>query len=78
MATDVIHYYIYYRIKKHNPFRIHFTPDDIYKIIRTTVRMPKSHSKFILREMAELKLIKRINHQCYILLKPKKDSFAFW
>ncbi len=66
-----VYIYLYSKLKKKYPHYPYLKPKQILEVLKLTLRVPKTLYYPTLFQMEECKLLKRINHQKYKLLKSK-------
>lgn len=64
-----VYIYVYHKIKKKYNKKIYLKPKEILMVLKQICRVPKVLHYPILSQMENHKLIKRINHQKYRVLK---------
>jgi len=72
-TISILHIFLYKKIKERTRGMAYLQPKLIREIISRIYRIPKETHYKIIYELEEYKLLKRINHQKYKLLKSDCD-----
>lgn len=74
IEVPLLYIFLYKTIKEKKPREIYVKPREIRQIISRIFRIPKETHYNILSELETFKLIKRMNHQKYRILKSNCDN----